>query len=81
MRQVKNVLKADLVSRFEMMWEELKKRHPSTNIKPALAWHGTADDTIPKILKNGLLVPGTHPDVVHLNGILCNPHSPFNFIR
>jgi len=57
---VKNVLRPELVIKFEKKWYEMKER-----AKPQIAYHGTANDRIHSILEKGLLVPGQNNDVTH----------------
>lgn len=49
MKHVENVLKPDLVMRFEHCWEELRRKY-KTEIKPDMVYHGTSDANIPRYL-------------------------------
>jgi len=58
LNKITNIMKPDLVARFERKWEELSNLRGRT--KPELAFHGTRDKkNIEGICEKGLLVPGT----------------------
>jgi len=85
-RKVENIIKADLVPRFERKWQEMRQKYPDLDIEPILAWHGTSDHSIEGILKDGLLVPGKDGNSVgHLNdsgwwgkGIYVSPTASYS---
>eukprot|EP01119_Soliformovum_irregulare_P023309 TRINITY_DN8125_c0_g1_i1.p1 TRINITY_DN8125_c0_g1~~TRINITY_DN8125_c0_g1_i1.p1 ORF type:complete len:581 (-),score=169.64 TRINITY_DN8125_c0_g1_i1:337-2079(-) len=55
-KSVDNILRPDLVSRFERKWEEMKRKYGE--VKTELAYHGTSDANVQSISTRGLLVPG-----------------------
>jgi len=65
--KIENILKPELVARFERRWNELKLARGETLSKPQVAYHGTAENNVNSILDRGLLVPGKGEgkDVVH----------------
>eukprot|EP01123_Difflugia_compressa_P000107 TRINITY_DN10211_c0_g1_i1.p1 TRINITY_DN10211_c0_g1~~TRINITY_DN10211_c0_g1_i1.p1 ORF type:complete len:342 (-),score=35.25 TRINITY_DN10211_c0_g1_i1:80-1084(-) len=56
--KIENVLKPELVARYEKRWGELKAKRGELLARPQIAYHGTADTNINSILERGLLVPG-----------------------
>jgi len=65
--KIENVLKPELVAKFERKWGELKNQRGEQLAKPQIAYHGTAESNVNSILERGLLVPGKGEgtDVVH----------------
>lgn len=65
---ITNVMKYDLVEKFDRKWSEFKATYGSTaaESQTTLAFHGTRGDLIPSITNKGLLVPGTAPGVEHV---------------
>jgi hypothetical protein len=60
--EIESILNPPLCARFEHRWKELKEAHEAEGsgieVKPQLAYHGTAEANIEKIKRTGLLVPG-----------------------
>ncbi len=60
--EIESILNPPLCARFEHRWKELKDHHQAEGsgieVKPQLAYHGTAEANIEKIKRTGLLVPG-----------------------
>jgi hypothetical protein len=56
--QIENILKPELVVRFEKRWNQLKTQRGEALAQPQIAYHGTAETNINSILERGLLVPG-----------------------
>jgi diadenosine tetraphosphate (Ap4A) HIT family hydrolase len=82
--RIENILKPELVVRFEKRWGELKVLRGQQLAQPQIAYHGTAEGNIDSILDRGLLVPGMGEgtDVAHATdngwwgkGIYLSPDS------
>jgi len=56
--KIENVLKPELVARYETRWNALKAKRGEELARPKIAYHGTAEANITSILERGLLVPG-----------------------
>jgi len=56
--KIENILKPELVVRFERRWNQLKGTRGEALAQPKIAYHGTAEANINSILERGLLVPG-----------------------
>src|SRR5690242_20137867 len=57
--RLENVIKPELVVEFEAAWEELRNAdRTKEELRPQMAYHGTAETNIENILEKGLLVPG-----------------------
>jgi len=54
--KVINVIRPELVIRYEKKWLEMSAR--IKGLKPTMAYHGTLEANIPLICEKGLLVPG-----------------------
>jgi len=65
--KIENILKPELVVRFERRWNQLKAQRGDVLAQPQIAYHGTAETNINSILERGLLVPGVGEghDVTH----------------
>jgi len=56
--KIENILKPELVVKFERRWNQLKSSRGDKLAQPQIAYHGTAEQNIDSILERGLLVPG-----------------------
>jgi len=65
--KIENILKPELVVRFERRWNKLKSQRGEALAQPQIGYHGTAETNINSILERGLLVPGIGEgqDVTH----------------
>jgi len=54
-----NIMKPDIVVRFERKWKEMRELRGDDGVKPEMVFHGTPQERIGSILEKGLLVPGT----------------------
>lgn len=81
-KSIDNVLKAELVIRFEVRWEALRRQLGESFVKYELAYHGTDPKNIDSICEKGLLVPGKGNNVGHATdtgwygkGIYTSPNA------
>jgi len=56
--KIENVLKPELVARYETRWNALKASRGEVLARPKIAYHGTSEANLTSILERGLLVPG-----------------------
>ena len=65
MAHIENVLKPELVARYELKWEKMRRELGDDVVKPEMVYHGTPKERLGSILVKGLLVPGKNNSVTH----------------
>ncbi|XP_028407695.1 uncharacterized protein LOC114530286 isoform X2 [Dendronephthya gigantea] len=92
-QSLENIMKYNLVRRFNSAWEKMSVKYEKESrkhrelyvTKPKVAFHGTRKGNIPNIVRNGLLVPGgkSGVEVAHGSslgvGIYLSPSPEYSF--